>query len=131
MRYMAKFALVLKIIRLNICIYQNNICIFASNNYNNAKLHNIHYHSKNTIMFTTLNNDIAKHIVMCAINQNHRFCAYSLYNHYKGGTFDKSAFHTLFKSVINILDDKFTMMTDENIDILVRDFIYRYYGNNF
>lgn len=77
-------------------------------------------------MYKTLNNSIAEHIVLCAFRGQHRFCAYSLYNHYKANTFTEVAFHRLFQIVLIGLDDYIRMTTDESIDYCVRDFIYRF-----
>ena len=81
-------------------------------------------------MFKTLNNDIAKHIIICALNGQVRFCAYSLYNHYHGNTFDKTVFDRLYMLVLEFLGPELSkqFFTNESIDFCVRDFINRYYG---
>ena len=78
-------------------------------------------------MYTTLNNEISKHIVMCAVRGQYRFCAYSLYNHYKADTFNQVAYKHLFVAVRNLLGYKAVeMYEDDTIDFCVRDFIERY-----
>ena len=81
-------------------------------------------------MFKTLNNEIAKHIIMCSLNGKARYCAYSLYNHYYGNTFEKKIFDRLYMLVIEFLGPEHTkeFFNDKSIDYCVRDFINRYYA---
>ena len=79
-------------------------------------------------MFKTLNNDVAKHIIMYAVEGKTRFCAYSLYNHFYGNTFEPAVFRRLYYTVLYILDDKAKqMLKDDTIDYCVRDFLNRFY----
>ena len=83
-------------------------------------------------MFTTLNNTLAKHIIICALDGMHRFCAYSLYNHYIGCTFSPEVMKRLAELVRDFLGENFDKMkTDDCIDWCVRDFIHRYYDGFF
>lgn len=78
-------------------------------------------------MYKTLNNSVAEHIVLCACRGQYRFCAYSLYNHYKADTFNDVVFKHLFFAVCNLLGSNYPdMYEDESIDFCVRDFISRY-----
>lgn len=81
-------------------------------------------------MYKTLNNSVAEHIVMCAIRGQYRFCAYSLYNHYKANTFTENAFHHLLIAVVNLLGESWSMLDDKTIDYCVRNFIYQYLLKN-
>ena len=79
-------------------------------------------------MFTTLNNDIAKHIIFCAVEGKTRFCAYGLYNHFYGNTFEPATFKRLYLLVIYILGDKAkALFEDDTIDYCVVDFLNRFY----
>lgn len=81
-------------------------------------------------MFTTLNNEVAKRIIMYAVEGKTRFCAYSLYNHYHGYSFDLPTFKHLYYSVLYILGDKVKeMLEDDTIDYCVRDFLNWFYSS--
>lgn len=83
-------------------------------------------------MYKTLNNSVAEHIVLCACRGQYRFCAYSLYNHYKAESFEKLSFSRLFHAVCELLGSDFALMwMDESIDFCVRDFIVRYHRLEF
>ena len=77
-------------------------------------------------MYKTLNNSVAEHIVLCACRGQYRFCAYSLYNHYKSCTFEYEVFERLFGSCIAILGEDYSkMFFDTSIDYCVRDLLSR------
>lgn len=77
-------------------------------------------------MYKSLNNSVAEHIVLCACRGQYRFCAYSLYNHYKAETFEPEVFLRLFCSCVSILgDEHLQMFKDDSIDFCVRDTLKR------
>ena len=82
-------------------------------------------------MFKTLNNETSRRVLIHALHGKYRFCAYSLYN-YRDIAFVPATYKRLFALVVEFLGSEWTsMITGEDIDWCVRDYIRRYYENNF
>lgn len=78
-------------------------------------------------MFTTLNNETSRRILMYALNGKYRFVAYSLFN-YREFAFTPDVYKRLFTLCFDFLGAKFyDCLLDSSIDVCVRDYLYRYF----